>query len=208
MTCWVQNSADDILKYFCWFSQKIGFDVSCTLSPKEKAYFLKRQFAWKVNAYFLKNIIYLCRLLNLPQRVVKVKIIVILNESPRRNFHIGYRKTNAWPKDHIFFLKCQLAALLCVKLWNSGDTKVQSAAALIWLIYTAFRSMFSYLHVYTHENNNDSDPANTKRGYNVAATPWRCSDVVTTLLRRCVFSEETFVSGVITLSKLSQLPSG
>ena len=27
-----------------------------------------------------------------------------------------------------------------------------------------------------------------KRRYNVAATSWRCSDVVTTLLRRCVFA--------------------
>ena len=28
-------SADNILKYFSYFSQKIGFDISCKLSPKE-----------------------------------------------------------------------------------------------------------------------------------------------------------------------------
>ena len=33
-----------------------------------------------------------------------------------------------------------------------------------------------------------SFPADTQRGYNVAATSWRCSDVVTTFLRRCVFT--------------------
>ena len=31
-------------------------------------------------------------------------------------------------------------------------------------------------------------PANTQHGYNVAATSRRCSDVVTTLLRRCVLA--------------------
>ena len=29
-----KNSADDILKYFPYFSPKIGFDISCRLSPK------------------------------------------------------------------------------------------------------------------------------------------------------------------------------
>ena len=33
--CWVKNSADDILKYFSHFSQKICFDILCKLSPKE-----------------------------------------------------------------------------------------------------------------------------------------------------------------------------
>ena len=28
-------SADDILKYFSYFSQKKGFDISCKLSPNE-----------------------------------------------------------------------------------------------------------------------------------------------------------------------------
>ena len=36
ITCWVKNVADDILKYFSYFSQKIRFDISCKLSPKEK----------------------------------------------------------------------------------------------------------------------------------------------------------------------------
>ena len=31
-------------------------------------------------------------------------------------------------------------------------------------------------------------PANTQRRYNVAATSRRCSDVLTTFLRRCVFA--------------------
>ena len=35
-------------------------------------------------------------------------------------------------------------------------------------------------------------PANTQRRKNVAATSWRCSDVVTTLLRRCVFAGYQF----------------
>ena len=28
-------SADNILKYFSYFSQKTGYDISCRLSPKE-----------------------------------------------------------------------------------------------------------------------------------------------------------------------------
>ena len=32
---WVKFSADDILKYFPYFSQKTGFDISCKLSPME-----------------------------------------------------------------------------------------------------------------------------------------------------------------------------
>ena len=35
------------------------------------------------------------------------------------------------------------------------------------------------------------DPANTKRRYNVAVTSRRCSDIVTTLLLRCVFAGES-----------------
>ena len=30
-----KNSADAILKYFSYFSEKIGYDTSCKLSPKE-----------------------------------------------------------------------------------------------------------------------------------------------------------------------------
>ena len=32
---WVKFSADDILKYFSYFSQKTGFDILCTLSPMQ-----------------------------------------------------------------------------------------------------------------------------------------------------------------------------
>ena len=32
---WVKFSADDILKYFSFFPQKTGFDISCKLSPLE-----------------------------------------------------------------------------------------------------------------------------------------------------------------------------
>ena len=30
---WVKYSADDILKYFSYFSKKRGFDISCKMSP-------------------------------------------------------------------------------------------------------------------------------------------------------------------------------
>ena len=33
-----KNSADDFLKYFSYFSQKTGFDISCKLSPMEIFY--------------------------------------------------------------------------------------------------------------------------------------------------------------------------
>ena len=33
LVCWVKISADNILKYFLYFPQKIGFDISCKLSP-------------------------------------------------------------------------------------------------------------------------------------------------------------------------------
>ena len=33
LACRVNNSADTILNYFFLFSQKIGFDISCRLSP-------------------------------------------------------------------------------------------------------------------------------------------------------------------------------
>ena len=35
LALWVKFSADDILKYFSYFSQKTGFDISCKLSLKE-----------------------------------------------------------------------------------------------------------------------------------------------------------------------------
>ena len=42
--------------------------------------------------------------------------------------------------------------------------------------------------IFLRADNKDC-PANTQRRYNVAATSHRCSDVVTTLLLRCVFAE-------------------
>ena len=35
LALWVKFSADNILKYFFYFSQKTRFDISCKLSPKE-----------------------------------------------------------------------------------------------------------------------------------------------------------------------------
>ena len=32
---WVKFSADDIFKYFFYFFQETGFDISCKLSPEE-----------------------------------------------------------------------------------------------------------------------------------------------------------------------------
>ena len=33
MLSWEKNSADNILKYFSYFSQKTGFEMSCKFSP-------------------------------------------------------------------------------------------------------------------------------------------------------------------------------
>ena len=35
LACWVNISADDMLKYFLYFPQKTGFDISCRLSLYE-----------------------------------------------------------------------------------------------------------------------------------------------------------------------------
>ena len=35
LALWVKISADDILKYFYYLSQKTSFDMSCKLSPME-----------------------------------------------------------------------------------------------------------------------------------------------------------------------------
>ena len=35
LSCWVHFSADDILKYFSYFPQKIGFDILCKLTSME-----------------------------------------------------------------------------------------------------------------------------------------------------------------------------
>ena len=62
-------SADDIFKYFSYFSQKTGYDISCKLSPKEticmKCHIL-------VSGKNKKNIISLSSAEN-AQRVVMVK---------------------------------------------------------------------------------------------------------------------------------------
>ena len=48
LALWAQFSADDILKYFSYFSQKTGFDISRKLSPQETIC-MKWQslFVWK-----------------------------------------------------------------------------------------------------------------------------------------------------------------
>ena len=62
--CWVNFSADDILKYFSHFFQETGFDLLSKLSPVE----------WNVKAYFPGKI----RIINLSSaefahRVVNIK---------------------------------------------------------------------------------------------------------------------------------------
>ena len=63
-------SADDILRYFSYFSQKIGFDIACKLSPR-------RQFACNVDAYFsekkVKENTLKMSSAEFAQRMVKVK---------------------------------------------------------------------------------------------------------------------------------------
>ena len=69
LALWVKFSADDILKYFSYFSQKTGFDISCKLSPKETIC-MKCQILFSVKNE--KNNIILSSAEN-AQRVVKVK---------------------------------------------------------------------------------------------------------------------------------------
>ena len=66
---WVKFSADDILKYFSYFPQKTGYDISCKLSPKETIC-MKCQILFSEKNK--KNIINLSSAKN-AQRVVKVK---------------------------------------------------------------------------------------------------------------------------------------
>ena len=63
-------SADDSLKYFSYFFQKTGYDISCKLSPME-AICMKRQILF--SGKNKKNIISLSSAEN-AQRVVKVNI--------------------------------------------------------------------------------------------------------------------------------------
>ena len=66
-----KNSADNILKYFSYFYQKTGFDISCKLSPVET-------ICMKCQSLFSekdkKNVINLSSAES-AQRVVKVKMI-------------------------------------------------------------------------------------------------------------------------------------
>ena len=70
LALWVNFSADDILKYFSYFSQKTGYDISCKLSPKETICMKCRILFSGKNK---KNIINLSSAEN-AQRVVKVKL--------------------------------------------------------------------------------------------------------------------------------------
>ena len=55
-------SADETLKYYSYFSQKIGFVISYNLFPNG-------QFAWDVKAYILRKLSSVYRLLNKPREV-------------------------------------------------------------------------------------------------------------------------------------------
>ena len=68
---WVKISADKILKYFSYFSQKTGFEFSCKLSPMENGVILHD----KSNPVFWKNSKNVTNLSSaeFAQRVVKVK---------------------------------------------------------------------------------------------------------------------------------------
>ena len=74
--CWVKTSADDILKYFSYFSQKKGFHISCKLSPR-------RQFACNVKSCFLRKVrenVTKLSAAQLTQRVVEVKHVNTLKD--------------------------------------------------------------------------------------------------------------------------------
>ena len=59
------NSADNKLIIFSYFSQKVSFDISCKLSPEDiKAYFLEK----------LRKIFKKCRLLKFLPRMLSIKI--------------------------------------------------------------------------------------------------------------------------------------
>ena len=92
LALWVKFSADGILKYFSYFSQKTGFDISCKLSPffQKTGYDIlcklspKETICMKCQILFSgknkKNIINLSSAEN-AQRVVKVKHIVFITIS-------------------------------------------------------------------------------------------------------------------------------
>ena len=63
LALWVKFSADDILKYFSYFSQKTGFDISCKLSPLETICMKCQILFWGK----IRKISPICRLLNMPR---------------------------------------------------------------------------------------------------------------------------------------------
>ena len=74
LALWVILSADDILKYVSYFSQKTGFDISCKL-PSVETICMKYQILFSRNNK--KNIISLSSA-QLAQRVVTVKVHIYL----------------------------------------------------------------------------------------------------------------------------------
>ena len=61
--CLVKTSADDILKYFAYFSQKIGFDILC---KSDNLYEISKPIFWGKKKK-KKKILSVCCLLNLPR---------------------------------------------------------------------------------------------------------------------------------------------
>ena len=68
--CWKKFSADSILKYFSYFPQKTGFDISCKLSPLETICMKCQTCFWGK----IREKIYQLPSAELAQRVVKVKM--------------------------------------------------------------------------------------------------------------------------------------
>ena len=56
---WANSATNKLMIFFLFFSQKIGFDISSKLSPKEticmKCQSLRKQYAWNVKAFFLEK---------------------------------------------------------------------------------------------------------------------------------------------------------
>ena len=71
--CLIKNSADDTLKYFSYFSQKTGFDISCQLSPQETIG-MKCQSLFSGEKY--KNIS-ICHLLKILPSVLSVMAVIM-----------------------------------------------------------------------------------------------------------------------------------
>ena len=76
LPCWIKNSADDILKYFENRILILGSDNLCRLSPEEKIC-MKCQilFSGEVKKKIKKEV-FVCRLLNLPNSVVSVTLVI------------------------------------------------------------------------------------------------------------------------------------